>query len=129
MPDLMKAVFYSHTNDDDKDHDTGVYVELRTQDGSSILAHANNRDNSGDDGSQYKDGSDHSFDLDLDAPGIDRNACNGFRVKVWQHTNGKDTWKFNARVVLFFTDRSNLAASKDGIVLTNDSASDNFNAQ
>ena len=124
--DLIKATFFSHTNDDDKDHDTGVYVEVRSSDNSMIIAHANNADNSGDDGTQYKDNSDHSFDLSLDAPGVAKSACTKFRVRVWQHTNGNDTWKFNSRVVLFFTDGSNLSASKDGTVLVNDGASDSY---
>jgi hypothetical protein len=68
-PVLIKATFFSHTNDNDKDHDTGVYVVISTADGSSTIAHADNRDNSGDDATQYKDSSDHQFDLDLDAAG------------------------------------------------------------
>src|SRR5205085_9441238 len=84
-PVLIKATFFSHTNDDDKDHDTGVYVKVRTSDGSSMIAHADNRDNSGDDGTQYKDGSDHQFDLDLDAPGLGKSSARNFKVQVCQH--------------------------------------------
>ena len=51
-PVITKAVFRSHTLDEDKDHDTGVYVKVFTTDGSSQIAHADNRDNSADDGSQ-----------------------------------------------------------------------------
>src|SRR6185369_9081285 len=64
-PALIKATFFSHTNDDNKDHDTGIYVKVRTANGGTLIAHADNRDNSGDDGTEYKDGSDHQFDLDL----------------------------------------------------------------
>jgi hypothetical protein len=125
-PVLVKATFFSHTNDDDKDHDTGVYVKVTTNDGQSIIAHADNRDNSGDDGTQYKDGSDHQFDLDLDGAGMSKADCQGFKVNVWQHTHGHDTWKSNMRVVLYFSNHTNLQAARDGIELKNDNASTNF---
>ena len=125
-PVLIKATFFSHTNDDNKDHDTGVYVKVTSADGSSQIAHADNRDNSGDDGTEYKDGSDHQFDLDLDAPGLSKSSCAGFKVSVSQHTHGHDTWKSNQRVVLYFSDHSNLVASQDGIALVNDGAGTAF---
>ena len=125
-PVLIKATFFSHTNDDNKDHDTGVYVRVKTSDGSSMIAHADNRDNSGDDGTEYKDGSDHQFDLDLDAAGLEKSSAANFRVQVCQHTHGHDTWKFNGRVVLFFSDKSNLVSSRDGIELKNDGACADF---
>jgi hypothetical protein len=53
-PVLTKVIFFSHTNDDNKDHDTGVYVKVWTSDVKTVIAHANNRDNSGDDGTEYK---------------------------------------------------------------------------
>src|SRR4051812_41278868 len=102
-PVLVGATFHSHTNDEDKDHDTGVYVKVMTSDGSGIIAHADNRDNSGDDGTQYKDGSDHEFGLDIDARAVRRSACKGFLVHLWIHTHGHDTWKMNGWVRLDFS--------------------------
>jgi len=128
-PALIKATFFSHTNDDNKDHDTGVYVKVRTADGSSLIAHADNRDNSGDDGTEYKDGSDHQFDLDLDAPGLSKSSAHKFKVQVCQHTHGHDTWKFNGRVVLYFSDKLNLVASRDSIELKNDGACTDFSGE
>src|SRR2546421_3136273 len=125
-PVLIKATFFSHTNDDNKDHDTGIYVKVRTEDGSSLIAHADNRDNSGDDGTEYKDGSDHQFDLDLDAPGLGKSSARNFKVQVCQHTHGHDTWKFNGRVVLYFSDKLNLEAHADSIELKNDGACTDF---
>lgn len=128
-PVLIKATFFSHTNDDNKDHDTGIYVKITTADGQSIIAHADNRDNSGDDGTEYKDGSDHQFDLELDGAGMPKADCKGFKIHVWQHTHGHDTWKSNMRVVLVFSNKTNLAASRDGIELKNDGASVDFATQ
>jgi hypothetical protein len=125
-PVLLKATFFSHTNDENKDHDTGVYVQAKTSDGSSLIAHADNRDNSGDDGTEYKDGSDHQFDLDIDALGVKKSACQKFKVHVWIHTRGHDTWRFNGRVVLYFSDGTNLVVNRDGVELKNDGASTDF---
>lgn len=127
-PVLLKATFFSHTKDEDKDHDTGIYVKVTTSDGSSIIAHADNRDNSGDDGTQYKDGSDHQFDLEADGVGMAKSSCKGFNVRVMIHTHGNDTWRFNGRVVLQFSDKSNLVASRDSIELKNDGASTDWSA-
>lgn len=125
-PAMIKATFFSHTNDDNKDHDTGIYIKVRTSDGSTLIAHADNRDNSGDDGTEYKDGSDHQFDLDLDAAGLRKSAATSFKVQVCQRTHGDDTWKFNGRVVLFFSDNSNLVSSRDGIELKDNGACADF---
>ncbi len=127
-PVLIKATLFTHTNDDNKDHDTGIYAEVKTADGQTIIVHANNRDNSGDDGTEYKDGSDHQFDLDIDAAGIEKSSCAGYKVRVWQHTHGHDTWKFNARLVLYFSGGTNIVASRDGIELKNDGAGTDFTA-
>jgi hypothetical protein len=128
-PLFLRATFSSHTNDDNKDHDTGVYVKVWTVDGSTIMAHADNRDSSGSDATEYNDGSDHQFNLDVDAAGLKKSSARRFKVQVCQQTNGHDTWKFNARVTLVFSDNSNLVASKDGIILVNDGACADFSAQ
>lgn len=127
-PALIKATLFTHTNDEDKDHDTGVYVTVTSADGQTTIAHADNRDNSGDDGTQYKDGSDHQFDLDLDSPGMEKDSCKGYRVHVYIHTHGHDTWRFNGRLVLYFTDHSNITASIDNVELKNDGASTDVSA-
>jgi hypothetical protein len=127
-PVLIKATFFSHTNDDDKDHDTGIYVHVKTHDGSSLIAHADNRDNSGDDGTQYKDNSDHQFDLDIDAAGMEKKDAQHFNVHVCQHTHGNDTWKMHSRVVLYFSNKTNLVASSGDVTLKNDGACTDYSS-
>jgi len=97
-PALIKATFFSHTNDEDKDHDTCVNVTVSSSDGSTLIAHANQRDCSPNDGTQYKDNSDHQFDLEIDAAGVAKSASKGYKVHVCQTTNGgagHDTWLFH----------------------------------
>ena len=96
-PTLQRAEFFSHTNDDNKDHDTGVYVYVKTKDGKSELAKVENADNSPNDETEYNDGSDHTVPLVVIAPGTTKSVCDGFAVTIKQHTNGKDTWKFNGK--------------------------------
>lgn len=127
-PVLIKATFFSHTNDEDKDHDTGIYVRVTAADGTTTIAHADNRDNSGDDATQYKDGSDHQFDLDLDSPGLSKPTCQKYTVHMYIHTHGKDTWHFNGRVVLYFSDKTNITATLGNSELKNDGAATDFNA-
>jgi hypothetical protein len=131
-PILLKATLFTHTNDDDKDHDTCIFVDVISSDGSSLIAHAANGDCSSSDGTQYKDDSEHQFDLQCDAVGMKKDGCKKFKVNIHQETHGgagHDTWKFNAKLVLHFSDNSTIIAKKDGIVLVNNNASDSFLAQ
>lgn len=120
-PLLTKAVLKTHTNDNDKDHNTGVFVTVMSNDGQSTIASANDKDDTSNDGGQYKDDSDHQFDLTLEAPGMMRKeTCKGFNVKVWQKTHGgrgHDVWKFNASLVLYFADGTNITAKKEDVTL------------
>lgn len=128
QPILVSAQLDTHTNDDDKDHDTGIYVDVKTSDRSGLICQCKNADNSGDDGTQYKDFSDHTVPLNIVAIGIKKSACAGFHVHMWQHTKGHDTWKFNATVLLKFSDGSNLHADVSNVKLVNDGASIDFDA-
>jgi hypothetical protein len=126
QPILISIEFHSHTNDDNKDKDTGVYVYITTSDGQTTLGQIENADNSSRDATEYNDHSDHSLRLVVTAPGVTKDACKGFRARVRQTTNGNDTWKFNGKVVLRFSDGTTLQNEKNDIVLKNDGAQDSF---
>jgi len=121
-PTLVKATLFTHTNDDDKDHDTGVFIEVYTADGKSLIGKAYDKDDTNDDGGQYKDNSNHQFDLELgDAVGMSKSDCEKFKTVIWQQTHngaGHDTWKFNAKVILLFSNKTNITAQNNGITLT-----------
>lgn len=125
---MLTGTFSSHTNDEDKDHDTGIYVTVMSADGSSKLAHVDNCDNSGDDGTQYKDGSDHSCALVIDSAGLARDSAKGFTGTICIHTHGNDTWRFRGDVTLHFSDNSNITANIGNSELKNDGACLNFSA-
>lgn len=125
-PKIDRVEFFSHTNDDNKDHDTGVYVYVHSKDGKTELAKIENADNSPNDDTEYNDGSDHTLKLVVINTGARKSDCADFKVTVKQRTNGNDTWKFNGKVTIFFTDGTTLVKSKDGIILKNNDASDGF---
>jgi hypothetical protein len=124
---LIRGELATHTNDDNKDHDTCVYATVTTADGSSQLAHINNGDCGGDDATEYNDNSDHSIAFQIDSAGATKDACKGFKVHMWQKTHGgrgHDTWKFDVRAILYFSDGLNLVASAGGVTLSSNSTSD-----
>ncbi|MFC0515128.1 hypothetical protein ACFFGT_12995 [Mucilaginibacter angelicae] len=125
-PILLKVIFVTHTNNDDKDHDTCIFVDVKTADGQTQIAHVSNADCGPSDGTQYKDDSDHQFELQCDGVGMAKSACKHFVVNIHQETHGgagHDTWKFNAKVILQFSDHTNMVAEKGGITLVNNNAS------
>jgi hypothetical protein len=99
---LVGAEFFSHTNDDNKDHDTGVYVEVKTNDLGIRLAHINNADSSGRDETEYNDHSNHTIPLIVDSSGATLAQCQGFKFRVGTVANGNDKWEFNGTVTLRF---------------------------
>jgi hypothetical protein len=124
---LIRGELATHTNDDNKDHDTCVYATVTTADGSSQLAHITNGDCGGDDSTEYNDNSDHSIPFQIDSSGASKDACRGFKVHMWQKTHGgrgHDTWKFDVRAILYFSDGLNLVAHTEGVVLNSNSTSD-----
>jgi len=124
---LIRGELVTHTNDDNKDHDTCVYATVTTADGSSQLAHISNGDCGGDDSTEYNDNSDHSIPFQIDSSGASKEACKGFKVHMWQKTHGgrgHDTWKFDVRAILYFSDGLNLVASSGGVTLTSNSTAD-----
>jgi len=129
QPILVNAKLITHTNDDGKDHDTGIFVIVKTSDGSAVIAKCSNADNSADDGTKYQSESDHTVNLEIVSTSMKKSACRGFNVHMWQHTNGRDTWLFKPSVLLTFSDGSTLVAEGSNTKLKNDKASTDFRAQ
>jgi hypothetical protein len=103
------------TNNDNKDHDTGIYVSVTTADGTTTLATIQNADNCAN--CEYKDHTPHTINLIINAPGAQEDACRGFVVELGIVANGNDSWKIDeATVTLIFTDQgggqTNLRATK-----------------
>jgi hypothetical protein len=52
----------------------------------------NNTDSSGKDMTEYNDDSHHTVPLAIEAPGITKDDCVGFKVHMFIKTNGNETW-------------------------------------
>jgi hypothetical protein len=130
QPALLRADLYTLTGDgDNKDHDTGIFVSVKTADGSAQLASISNADSSGKDMTEYNDDSWHIVPLVVEAPGAAKSQCANFRVHLSQKTNGNDTWDIDvARVTLYFSDGSNLVAEQLNFQLVDDGAATDFSA-
>ncbi|HEX9060014.1 MAG TPA: CARDB domain-containing protein, partial [Clostridia bacterium] len=104
------------THDDNKDHDTAIYAEIWTADGSTLIAKADGIENN----TEYKDGppSCHLVNIPL-INKMTKRQCKekAFTVKIKSKANGNDEWKFDTVVGLNFSDNVPMIANKDNIDL------------
>lgn len=125
---LTRATLTTVTDGDNKDHDTCVWATVTTADGSSQLANIKNGDCGGDNTTEYGDHSTHEIAFQIDAAGVSKDDCRGFKVHVWQKTHGgkgHDTWIVNeATVTLFFSNNLNLTAHTGKFSLVSNSEDD-----
>ena len=127
QPVLVKAVLNTHTFND-KDNDTGIYVDVKTADGTAIIARCAKADNSKDKSTEYKKNSDHTVNLEIIGTGVRKSSCKGFKVHMWQRTSGWETWRFKPSLTLTFSDVTTLLADGGNVELKNDKAAIDFNA-
>jgi hypothetical protein len=130
---LVRAELLTHTNTDNKDKDTCIYVFVTTKDTASLLARIVRADCSANDSTEYNDGSDHFIELVVQNVAATIDASRGFQVTIGVVTTcpffdiplignpfcqGNDRWLFDAQVVLYFSDGSTLFAQMRGLNLT-----------
>jgi hypothetical protein len=115
-PTLVGANITFHTNDEDKDNDTLVFVSV--QKGTTVAAEIKDR---------FQHFSDHSdagpFDLLMVKP-LTRDQLKTGNMTIGITPNGNDTWRFNFFLDLRFSDGSHLFARASRLQLT-----ETFNAQ
>jgi hypothetical protein len=109
-PTLTSASITFHTNDDDKDDDTIVYVSVQkgttaAADITDRFGHFNNNSDSG------------PFDL-LMKTSLTREQLRTGNVTLAITPNGNDTWRFNCFLDLRFSDGSHLFAKANGLQMT-----------
>jgi hypothetical protein len=107
---LNNASVEFRTNDEDKDHDTNVTIEVRDRIGH--LA-ARLSDTFGPFHDQTSTG---PYQLEL-LNRVDSAALEGGKVLIRIDPKGNDTWRFNFIVELHMDDGSTLSASADGVEL------------
>jgi hypothetical protein len=109
---LIGAWVSFHTNDDDKDSDTHVTVEVYQNDG----APAARTDN---DFGHFDDHSNNGpYNLEVVNNAVTKNVLRSGKVLIRIDPNGHDTWRFNFTVRLRFSDRTSWNVSQNNIELT-----------
>jgi hypothetical protein len=101
---LTSAKITFETTDDDKDHDTAVFVYVRSRNDGKLLAYIENADSSEYEYTNYKDHSEHSISLSFDR--VRKADCEDTQITIGSHPVGRDCWMFDAKVELFFIDGS-----------------------
>jgi hypothetical protein len=108
MPKLKNALITFRTNDEDKDADTNVTVELRDNTGE-LFARVSNPFGYFDD--QTTNG---PFDLELlNRP--EKAQVDGGDVLIRIDPKGDDTWHFNFQLECRFEDGSTISSAADGL--------------
>ncbi len=109
-PTLVNANITFHTNDEDKDDDTVVYVSV--QKGTTVAAQITDR---------FQHFNDHSdagpFDLEIVTP-LTRDELKTGNMTIAITPNGNDTWRFNFFLDLRFSDGSHLFARASRLQMT-----------
>jgi hypothetical protein len=133
-PTLTSAVLKTITDGDDRDHDTGVFVQVTEPDGHTTIAQIYNAELGGQYG--YADHETHELTIPLyqKAP-VPKSKCQSFKFRMgiqatggvfgnmnvtgkiddWPVVNlhgGNDKWKFDAWLTLHFSDGSTLVSNK-----------------
>jgi len=122
MPTLANCNIKFHTNDDDKDHDTHVTVDV-TDFNNVVCAHIDN------DFGHFDDQSDNGpFGLQV-LNASNKSDCQRGTVRIRIDPNGNDTWKFNFTLTLIFDDNSTLSGGAGGLQLNQNNREQTFGLQ
>ncbi|TQF02607.1 hypothetical protein E6W39_10445 [Kitasatospora acidiphila] len=114
MANLTEATVSFHTNDENKDHDTNVTVEVRDRNGqmaarvSDTFGAFNDHTNNG------------PYNLSI-LNHASKDDLQGGNVLLRVDPVGDDTWRFNLFVDLLFADGSHLTATADGLEVNEES--------
>jgi hypothetical protein len=85
---LARAVLNTVTDGDDKDHDLRMGHRHHLGWPIAVGQHQEWGLRWGQHHSHYDNHSTHDIAFQIDAPGAKREACKGFKVRLWQKTHG-----------------------------------------
>lgn len=116
---LANCTITFHTNDEDKDDDTHVTVNV-VDDNNVNCAHLDN------DFGHFNDRSDEGpFALNVQNASVIDNVQRG-NITIRIDPNGHDTWRFNFFLDMQFSDGRHFSASENGLELTQDRRQQTF---
>ncbi|WP_046499479.1 hypothetical protein [Streptomyces odonnellii] len=101
------------TANEDRDHDTGINISVKTPDGVEVASISVPF-------GVFKDGTTAGpYPLDVLTETTKDGLSNG-TATITIHPNGDDTWRFDMRLRLRFTDNTHLSVSAENIELNDD---------
>jgi hypothetical protein len=105
FPRIVSADVVTDTGGQEKDHDTGIWVDVIAKD-NRLIAKAENAAYSKDDNrdTHFKDHSHHEFPLTIVDPNIPIPDAQGFRVKFRIKANGNNHWIADVKIRLHYSD-------------------------
>lgn len=112
---ISGVTFHFRTTSDDKDHDTGFELDLKT---ANDLVIASGVLNQGDN-VYYGNDSDHDFNLNVDGHYTEWDLNHG-KIDIRITPNGHDTWKFDLYVYVYYTNGEHSEYRSIGWTLTQD---------
>lgn len=116
---LTKAIFISYTlKKSYKDSVTGVFVRVMNEGEEKLFAQIEDGDRDNSTKTTYKPFSTNPLNLILTSNHILKDSCKRFHVNVWQNSPRRsDDWNFDAKVILKFSDGSEMNAWGRNILL------------
>ncbi|MEW2625501.1 hypothetical protein [Streptomyces sp. NPDC048106] len=114
MTVLQEATVSFHTNDENKDHDTNITIEVRDNRGGMTARVSNT----------FGPFNDHTNTGPYNIPVLNhtgKDELRGGTVLLRVDPVGDDTWRFNFNVDLLFDDGSHLTSSADGLEVNEES--------
>ncbi len=122
MAKLANCNVKFHTNDDDKDHDTHLTVDV-TDFNNVLCAHIDN------DFGHFDDQSDNGpFGLQI-LNASSKDDCQRGNVRIRIDPNGNDEWRFNFNLTLIFDDGTSLSGGAAGLRLDQNNREQTFGLQ
>ncbi|MFD8500791.1 hypothetical protein [Amycolatopsis sp. NPDC059657] len=108
-PAIRASDIRFHTNDDDKDYDTNVRIDVVDRYGT-VAAHLEGVLG------LFKDNTDNGpFSLTVQNPSATKETVRGGTLKIHLDTVGRDEWRFNLNLIVRFEDNSTLGSRVNGI--------------
>lgn len=108
--ELISASLTTITGSDDKDNDTGIYVQVFDKSQKTVLARVDNAANcESKDDCYYREESTHTIPL-KPSPGITKAQCEDFKFVLAIQAKGSDQWAIaGATIKLNFSDGTTLS--------------------
>lgn len=133
MAVLVTFTLKTHTIDDDKDHDTGIFVEVHDKNRNTI-GYIANAQRSDDDSMHYNDGDVRQFTFPPVGNAIPKEDClpSAWRMGIQASGpgettvegvifhGGNDRWTFDAWLYLSFSDNTSCFGDKKGQIIESD---------